>query len=363
MATRLCIIGAGPCGALIASSVRGVLPNVDVAVFDKGRSAGGRMSTARIRVGSASIPQGQGDHGAQYITQLSNLSKSYIESLVAHGVLRELAASAVQQDRKGLPNFVAPNGVSSIPHHYLTQSGADARFGIKVTGLHVDSGRWVVTTEDGSQESFDSVVSTLPAPQVLQLGGDMPGILADAGLTDALKAVKYSIRYAAVVVFAPSQMEELRALMPFAGRYVQPDEDDMVRYVSFDTNKLAMAGADVSGISPSLVVHSSIGYAPANGNPDKETGCAVLLQRLQKLYPALPEPVAVKSHRWLYSQVTDPCAPVGSAGSHPSGYGIGAVLAHAAPPLVLAGDSFTASHFEGCIASAQAAVGLLRGNV
>lgn len=360
---RIGVIGAGPTGALVAAALRTAAPGAHVLVLDKGSRPGGRMTTTGVRPGAVAPLGGQADSGAQYITELSPSCAAHIAELVGAGVLQPLAAAAVQHERKALPNYVAPAGVSAIPAYYLTKSGAEVHQGVRVTGLSrtpaaAAAATWTATADDGRTFSdLDAVVVTIPVPQVLQLGGDVPAALAGTpGLVDALRGVEYSARFVAMAYFAPSDKPALDAALPAVGRYVQPDECGVIRYISYDSAKrAACGGGGAAGQQQqqllSVVVHTSVGFGAQHLEEDKDAAVPHIMERLRALLPGLPTPVATRGHKWRYSQVTAPAAP-------PFG---GAVRVATDPPLVLAGDGFTASHFDGCIASAEAAVRVLLG--
>ena len=355
-ALNIGIIGAGPTGALVASLLRSQLPAAAITVLDKGNASGGRMSTNRSR----SI-KGHADHGAQYITELSAHCQPYISELVEQGVLQPLEGAAVIRERKSLPNFVAPAGIASIPAYFLTKSGAKVFTSVKATEVNFspDKKRWRLQLDSTAKDDdipteFDALVCTIPAPQILELKGDVDQLLGETpGVKDALGQVKFSSRYALVCYFDPSARHKLDALLPYAGRYVNPDENPAIRYVSYDNRKRGSVEPDEQ---LAVVVHSSVGFGSEHLEDDIDAMGLQLLQQLNALYAGLPEPVRLKSHRWRYSQVTQTFPATPGDASTPGAYGVGAMTLASVPPLVLAGDSFSQSHFDGCIYSAEAAV-------
>ncbi len=79
-----------------------------------------------------------------------------------------------------------------------------------------------------------------------------------------------------------------------------------------------------------------------NPNPNPNSGFTVAGEVLGGIH--LGKPLCTKLVQWRYSQCR---TPVSGAP--------GAVLLNESPPLVLAGDAFTSSNFDGCVASAEAA--------
>ena len=65
-----------------------------------------------------------------------------------------------------------------------------------------------------------------------------------------------------------------------------------------------MLHTDPSDVSPSLLVHTSVPFGLEHLEADKDDVCSnIVLPRLRKLIPALPPHVAVKNHKWRFSQV------------------------------------------------------------
>ncbi|KAM7016213.1 renalase isoform 2-T2 [Passerculus sandwichensis] len=174
---RVLVVGAGLTGAAGAALLRGA-PRGQLAVWDKARGAGGRMSTTRADHGSA-------DLGAQFVTcepELAGPRLSFYEELVTHGILRPLTAPVEGLvEREGSRNFVAPQGISSVVKYYLEQSGADVSYEQHVTHISLRDGRWEVSRKAGPPEQFDVVILTMPVPQILQLQGDIVNKAAEIG--------------------------------------------------------------------------------------------------------------------------------------------------------------------------------------
>ncbi|KAG8435538.1 hypothetical protein GDO86_013464 [Hymenochirus boettgeri] len=174
MAGRVLIVGAGLTGSLCSYLLGQRLGgNVQLAVWDKARGAGGRMSTSRC----PTDPKCTVDLGAQYITVTPSYAakhKMFYDELLAEGVLKPLNAVVEGMVMKnGSYNLIAPNGISSVVKHFLSQSGADVYYERHVTHINISDGKWQVCRKSGSPEVFDVVVLTIPVPQILQLQGDI----------------------------------------------------------------------------------------------------------------------------------------------------------------------------------------------
>ncbi|KAK7805871.1 hypothetical protein U0070_009646 [Myodes glareolus] len=171
---RVLVVGAGLTGSLCAALLRKAIAGpLYLALWDRAGDAGGRMITTK----SPHNPRCTADLGAQYITRTPHYAKKhqeFYEELLAHGILEPLTSPIeVMKVQEGDCNFVAPQGISSIVKHYLKKSGAEIFFKQCVTQINLRNNKWEVSKETGSPEQFDLVVLTMPAPQILELQGDI----------------------------------------------------------------------------------------------------------------------------------------------------------------------------------------------
>ncbi|MEJ1276465.1 hypothetical protein NN561_007370 [Cricetulus griseus] len=171
---RVLVVGAGLTGSLCAALLRRTVAGpLHLALWDKAGDAGGRMITAN----SPQNPRCTADLGAQYITctpHYAEKHREFYEELLAHGVLVPLTSPIEgMMVKEGDCNFVAPQGISSIIKHYLKESGAEVFFKQRVTQINLRNNVWEVSKETGSPEQFDLVILTMPAPQILELQGDI----------------------------------------------------------------------------------------------------------------------------------------------------------------------------------------------
>lgn len=158
MKMRVAIVGAGITGLACARDL--VAAGLEVVVFDKGRGVGGRLATRRAEGGF------QFDHGASQVSATGAPFAALLKEAEAAGALACWEPGAGTSDAS--PSFVGLPGMSGFAR-YLAQ-GIDVRVGSTVgTVDRVDVG-WRVTVGDHS-ETFDRVVLTLPAPQIIRLLG------------------------------------------------------------------------------------------------------------------------------------------------------------------------------------------------
>ncbi len=188
---RVIVVGAGLSGLVAARTLADGDPPIDVTVFDKGRSPGGRLATRRI--GAATL-----DHGAQFFTVRGDALGAQVERWRAAGLV-DVWCHGFDDDGDGHPRFVATAGMSSLAKDLA--AGLDVRcdhmvFGVRRGGDDGDrTRRWRVVIDDGREHAADAVVLTCPLPQTFSLlfeaGVDVPTELFgdDYDRTIALLAV------------------------------------------------------------------------------------------------------------------------------------------------------------------------------
>ncbi|KAM6306475.1 renalase [Aegotheles albertisi] len=325
---RVLVVGAGLTGAACAALLRGAALG-RVAVWDKARGAGGRMSTSR----SARDAACTADLGAQYLTRGAGSPQRFYEELLSHGVLEPLTAPveglAVQE---GSRNYVASQGISSIVKYYLKQSGADVFYEQQVTGISLRDGKWEVSRHTGPPEQFDIVIITIPVPQILQLRGDALNLINESQ-KQQLESASYSSRYALGLFYEAGTGIDV----PWAAQYIT--DNPCVRFISIDNKKRNIESPE---IGPSVVVHTTVTFGSEHLDSDPAEVQQLILSHLERIVPSLPKPASIKCQKWRYSQVTKavPNCP-------------GKMILHTQPLLICGGDGFTRSNFDGCIESAM----------
>ena len=382
MVGRVLVVGGGLTAASLASLLRGA--GVQVAVWDKAGRPGGRFTSHRRR-GAA----GQVDLGGQFVTASGGyrqLHAPHYAALVAAGVLRplqrrsslqlgeereEIGVRAAQAGGPGVSlktrpvsldhlyfeqpedtrdpvnlvmtdNYVAPHGTEAIVRHFWETAGVEVQAWRPLEELRPAGGEWVARG-GGGEETFDCVVTTMPVPQLLgtpprpegRIEGVEELLAKNPAVASRLRSVEYNSVFCLGLFFdRPVDW----------GRYTKYwPSDDMIRYMAVDTARRGHPAA-----AASLCVQSHVRWAEQHLHRTKQEMAAPLLEAVRRLLPDMPEPAEVLVHKWRYSQTSRPYP------GHP-----GAVLLHAAPPLLAAGDSFTHSNFDGCLHSARAAAAKL----
>ncbi|XP_072883463.1 renalase isoform X1 [Hemitrygon akajei] len=336
---RVLIIGAGLTGSLCATLLRRETMNrLHVVVWEKAKGAGGRMCTTR----SPHNPNCTADLGAQYITvtpYYAEKHQSFYEELLSHGILKPLLSrvEGMTIKEEGIRNYVAPQGISSIVKYYLSDS--DVLYNHHVTHINLKGGKLEVCHKFGPSEVFDAVVLTIPAPQILQLQGDMKSFINESQ-RQKLETVRYSSRFALALFYeAGTQID-----VPWAAKYIV--NNPCIRFISIDNKKRC---SEVPEVGPSVVVHTTVQFGAESVHKSKEDVEPLILDQLQQILPGLPKSISTKCHKWRYSQVIDAVSNVP-----------GQMTLNTQPLLVCGGDSFTHSNFDGCTESALAVSSVLK---
>lgn len=155
---RVAIIGAGMAG--LACAQRLVQAGLSVRLLDKGRGAGGRMSTRRIQTS-----QGEAcfDHGAAVFRVEDPAFRDCVEGWITEGCVApwpEAGSNAMV----GLPTMNAP--LKALARDL------DVEWSAQVCGLSRGASGWmldVVGRDPGSEGPFDVVVLAIPPEQATPL--------------------------------------------------------------------------------------------------------------------------------------------------------------------------------------------------
>ena len=337
------MVGAGLTGSLTASLLAKARPSLSLTVWDKARGAGGRASTHR----DPAHPSLHVDMGAQYLSRFSTQPRDP----AAYRSLRDETYSELLQSRIVQPlddkiegetserlegveaKYVAPAGMSSIARHFLNKSRATVVYQHQLHTVHSRGSRVVCETSSGMSASFDAVVLTMPAPQILALCGNILDNL-DTSTRSNLESVRYSSRYALGLV--TESLSQFRQSCEWAMKYV---DHPVIRFLSWGQPNAG--GGENTG--QTLLVHTSVPFTMEHLETDKPLVEDLVMAALAEVLPGFPwQPCHTHLVRWRYSQVQSPFP------------GTPGFCELSRQPLVLAsGDGFVGSNFENCLRSAQ----------
>jgi predicted NAD/FAD-dependent oxidoreductase len=279
---KIAVIGAGLTGATAAARL--TQAGYQVVVFDKGRVAGGRMSSKRT-------DQGYLDMGAQYFTARSEMFKQQVKRWVDAGQVQvwpcttallcnddgvlSLTTSADHQQRYiGVPAMQSP--VKAL------LEGLSLISGCRITALAHQQTSWSLHAEDGhSYPGFDAVLLTLPPVQAQQL-------LAQSALPELFQA--------AAGLLEPCWAVAMQADVCGVGDAIFCQHPKL-RFISHQQHK--------PGRAPCYILHFNAAFSAAHLDHSQEFWFAqasdILRQELKIELDIKP----IVAHRWLYASQQD----------------------------------------------------------
>jgi renalase len=173
------VVGAGIAGLACAAILREA--GHQVALFDKGRGPGGRMSTRRV-VGGMRF-----DHGAQYFTVQSAEFADQVAEWEAAGIAAPWPGRFLEVlDPAGMPPSGQVRWVGTPAMNVIVRYEAQlygARFTIRISGLSRRGRLWHFHSDSGARYGpYDAVALALPAPQAAELlESESPELAARTG--------------------------------------------------------------------------------------------------------------------------------------------------------------------------------------
>ncbi|XP_029620378.1 LOW QUALITY PROTEIN: renalase-like [Salmo trutta] len=173
-----------------------------------------------------------------------------------------------------------------------SQAEAEVFFNHQVTHIYQKGTSWEVCRKGTATEQFDAVALTVALPQILQLQGDV-GSLLEESQRQQLGAVSYSSRYALGLFYKAQAHIDV----PWAAKYVS--NNPCIRFIAIDDQKRNLESPEYG---PSMVVHTSVPFGVKHLEEAKEQVEPIILVKLNKLLPGLPQPDSIKCQKWRYSQ-------------------------------------------------------------
>lgn len=246
-------------------------------MFEKSKGIGGRMATRRIDDEVAF------DHGAQYARVRSD---EFLAFLVGLGDSAGVWTPRVKDDTVATdkPLYVGVSGMNRLLEPLRER--VDLRLNTLVSGLLVGADGVIITLEDGSTESFDRVICTIPVPQARVLFG------TDQALVDAMSVVEVDPCWSLMVTF-----EQPLGVTFDAWRNVS----DELGWVARNTSKPGRNGLDC------WVVHARGDWSREHLERTKEDIAPDMLAMFADAVSIdFPEVRSARAHRWRYSQTVTP---------------------------------------------------------
>ncbi len=318
------VVGAGISGLLAATVLKE--NGVDVVVVDKGRGAGGRMSTRRVDLDRASA---YFDHGAQYFTVRDTQFAKYAERWLALGIIKPLDEMLIRENGDPAlsdePRYIGATGMNAITK-YLADS-LRVSFAERVDKLSFNT-HWIAETDKGRTFTADALVLSQPVPQSLELL-TKSNIPIPTDIEAELKTIEYHPCIATMLLF-----EGIEPVLPYCGIWFQGEP---IAWACDNFRK---------GISPvpTVTVHAGPMFSAEHWQSPDETIVETMLHSL-KTWIRTPLKFS-QVHRWRYSFAK-------SALDKPF------VMVASPAPLVFVGDGFVAPRVEGAAVSGISAANAL----
>lgn len=272
-------------------------------------------------------PHGGVDHGAQYFTARDPAFQALVEGWLQSGALARWGQGAVGSLAAGqwrltqdLPRYVGVPSMNAPVRALL--DGLSVHTGHTVTAAERKDGQWHVSTQEHGRlpKAFDTLLLTLPLPQVLALALPWP----EAWPT-AWSSLRMPPCWAALVTWAQEPEVDPGA----DGWFV---DDPVVAWVARNHRKPGRTTA------AHWTLHTTAEWSKAQLEDPAEAVSQALSDWLWAQHGQRPADISV--HRWRYARCT----------------GESAQLAHwdAAQGLGVAGDWLAGGRVEGAWRSGQA---------
>lgn len=287
MNSSVIIIGAGVSGLSAARTLNE--SGVDVLLLDKGRGVGGRVATRWM--GDRDHIQGRWDHGAQFATFRNPLLIEKLKSWNCWDLMQDWLPSHHEPD---LPRKRPLIGMNSFAK--ALADGLHIERSCRVTHLQKVSGAWELNSAEGKNFRADTVISTMPIPQFLDLQRD-----SELSLTDQERTLLNSVRY-----------ERCLTLLAELDGPSGLDHNGYLRVKSgiLDT----LIDQHQKGISPAhcVVAHAQPGFSLEWYDRDRSTAASVMRAAMQEKVSS--SIVNTQIHGWKFSKaaqrIPHPCLPL-----------------------------------------------------
>lgn len=279
---KIAVLGAGLTGAAAAASL--VRQGHQVTVFDKGRAAGGRMSSKRTE-------QGYLDMGAQYFTARSEAFTQQVKQWLEAGQV-ELwrCKTALLSDDEGVISLTASEdkqqrfiGIPSM-HSPVTALLQDIPLitGCRVLRLDYQQQGWTLHSDTGQDYSdFDAVLLTLPPVQAQQL-------LKQSGLPELFRSASDVLEPCWAVAMQAQSIPWGDAIFC---------QHPQLRFISHQQHK--------TGRSSCYILHFNAAFSALHLEQSADFWFAKATDILQQELGVQGEIRALVAHRWLYASQRD----------------------------------------------------------
>lgn len=283
---RVAVVGAGMSGLCCARRLDAA--GYEVSLFDKGRRAGGRMSTRRDDGGRTF------DHGAQYFTARDSAFAAEVQRWVADGVAAPWLGriAVVGSDPADRPSaseapvrYVGTPTMSAICRHLA--SGLNVRTSCRIASVTRHGSAWRLADSDKQDHGeFDTVVVSTPAGQAVDL------LLGAPSLAEQARAVTMSPCWAVMVTF-PDPLD-----LPFDAAFVHGSP---LGWVARQSSK--------PGRTPGAtwVLHATPSFTQARWEEPSDDVVEALVEAFATATgQTFVAPTSATGHRWRFALPSEP---------------------------------------------------------
>lgn len=287
----IAIIGAGIAGAACAAAL--AEQGEQVVVFEKGRSAGGRMSSKRTE-------QGYLDLGAQYFTARHPAFKTqcqhWLNSGVVthwHGRLAQATADGLQASPDDTLRYIGMPSMQAPVKHLLDT--VDVSLGCQIDNILFDGQIWQLQSNGVSAGQFNKLILAIPQQQAAVLL--KPMLVSSTGLSQIFSSPALLPCWAVNVQLA-------QPLWPFDGIFFKQDSQ-----LSWAARQGSKPGRCDAG---HWLLHFSAAFSQQHLEADGDTIAQHAMQALQRLTDKTVTGQVSHYHRWRFAQ-QNPDYPVQGA--------------------------------------------------
>jgi len=247
-----------------------------VQLVDKGRGVGGRVATRWL--GSREDIRGRWDHGAQFVTLRSSRVRKQLHAWVGPDLLYDWHPSFSDPT---LMRKVCREGINQLPK--ALASGLDIHRAERIQHLEKTDAGWKAVSQSGASFEARNCLSTLPAPQMLDLI-EASGLEIDASVIKQIQSIRYERTLSLLAELdSPANLAD--------GGYVRPLTGILDTVIDHQEKGISDA--------PTVTAHATPAFSIEWYDRDRVAAASVMRAALQEFLECTI--VNVQIHGWKFS--------------------------------------------------------------